>query len=178
MLQIEVGVDGYDETTERFVATDTQIVELEHSLLSLSKWEAKWELPFLSTTDKTTEQTLSYIKMMFLRGNPTDELLNRFSAQNFNDINMYINAKMTATTINDRKNVPSREIVTAEVIYHWMFTLGIPLEFENRHLNHLLTLIKVCNIKNSPKEKMSRAQAGEEARRLNAERKAAIGTRG
>lgn len=179
MLRLVITIEeGYDETSEQFVAAETKVVELEHSLLSLSKWESEWEVPFLSTTDKTQEQTLSYVKAMSPREEVTDELLAHFSSADFDRINTYINKKMSATTINDSNAKKSREIVTNELIYHWMIALGIPKECEEWHLNRLLTLVKVCNIKNTPQKKMTSAQAGQQARELNAQRRAQLGTRG
>jgi hypothetical protein len=179
MLRLELTVvEGFDESTERFVAAESMVVELEHSLLSLSKWESRWELPFLGPQKKTMEQTLDYIRMMNLGAEFPEDIFSKFNAENFDAVNQYIDAKMSATTFNDRQDAKSREVITAELIYYWMISLGIPFECEGWHLNRLLTLIKVCNLKNAPKKKMSSAQAGQEARRLNEERRSQLGTKG
>lgn len=171
-----VVVEGYDEATNQFVESETCVVELEHSLVSLSKWESRWEVPFLGSQDKTTEQTLDYVRMMFSGDEFPEAVLAKFSAGNFEEINNYVNAKMTATTFRDMRNEPNREVITAELIYYWMIALGIPFECENWHLNRLLTLIKVCNIKNAPKEKGKINVA--DRRSLNEQRRKELGTRG
>lgn len=179
MLRLEITIaEGYDETSERFLETRTTVIELEHSLLSVSKWESKWEVPFLDKKDKTNEQVLDYIRMMNLGPDLPEDIFSKFTAANFDAINQYINARMSATWFNEQQKSASREVITAELIYYWMISLGIPLEFESRHLNQLLTLIKVCNIKNAPNKKMSSAEAGRRARELNAQRKAEMGTKG
>jgi hypothetical protein len=179
VLRINVAIsEGYDESTERFVAAELTVVELEHSLLSLSKWESKWEIPFLGSQEKTSEQVLDYVRMMDLRGNLTEELLSKFTDANFSQINDYINAPMTATRFNDKQSQRSREVVTAELIYYWMISLGIPFECQEWQLNRLLTLIKVCNLKNAPKKKMSQAEAAAERQALNEQRRREAGSRG
>ena len=179
MLRLKiVKAEGFDETTNRFVETEALVLELEHSLLSLSKWESKWEIPFLSTQDKTTEQVLDYIRMMFSGDEFPEGLLEKFSGENFEEINAYINAKMTATTINEMKSAPSREIVTAELIYYWMIALGIPFECQEWHLERLLTLIKVCNIKNAPPDQKSGKASAADRRAINEQRRKELGTRG
>jgi hypothetical protein len=179
VLRIKVVVaEGYDETSERFLEPETIVIELEHSLLSVSKWESKWEVPFLDTNDKTNEQVLDYIRMMNLGPDLPEDIFSKFTPENFDTINGYINAKMTATWFRENQEPKSREVITAELIYYWMISLGIPFQFEERHLNQLLTLIKVCNIKNAPSKKMTSQQAGQRARELNAQRKAAMGTKG
>lgn len=179
MLRLEVITEeGYDESSEQFVAASSRILELEHSLLSLSKWESKWCVPFLSTNSKTEEQTLDYIRMMYLRGEFPEDIWTKLEPKHYDQIREYIDAPMTATTFNDKKAKASREIVTAELIYYWMIALGIPFECQEWHLNKLLTLVKVCNIKNSPKQKMSAADSAQQRQQLNEERRRATGSRG
>jgi hypothetical protein len=179
MLTITVPmVEGYDEKTQQFVALDETTLKLEHSLLSLSKWESEFEKPFLAG-EKTSEETLWYIKAMTISPGISPEVYSKLTAENLDEINKYINRKMTATWFADRKNGrPNREVITAELIYYWMFTFNIPLEFEQRHLNTLLTLIRVCSTKNSPEEKMTQREQAQYYRDLNAQRRAELGSRG
>jgi len=170
-------VEGFNEATNEFVAAESETVELEHSLVSLSKWESKWELPFLSNEKKTDEQVLDYVKMMS-SAPLSEELLSKFTPEIYSAINNYINSKMTATWINDHQEAKSTEIVTSELIYYWMIALGIPFECQHWHLNRLLMLIKVCNLKNAPPKKMSRAEMQQRNRDLNAQRRAELGTKG
>lgn len=180
MLRIIVPIsEGFDEETGKFVTSEGLVLDLEHSLVSMSKWEAKWEKPFLAPEPKTDDQVLDYIRMMILGEIPPDQLLSHLSAENVKEIDQYINAKMTATWFNDNQVTRrSQEAVTSEVIYYWMITLGIPFECQNWHLNRLLTLIKVCNLKNQPKKKMTRSDAMRQQRELNAQRRQAMGSTG
>jgi hypothetical protein len=179
MLRLKVvTTEGYDEALGKFVEGDYIVLELEHSLASLSKWESKHEIPFLHSDKKTTEQVLDYIRMMFSGDEFPEELIKYFTKTNYDDINAYINAKMTATTFREIKKPASKEIVTSELIYYWMISLGIPFECENWHLNRLLTLIKVCNIKNQKPTKMSRQEVMAQQRDLNAERRQVMGSKG
>lgn len=186
MLQITIpatkGIELWDERSETFVykpSTKEQTLQLEHSLVSLSKWESKWCKAFLSKGEKTTEETIDYIKCMTLTQNVNPEVYNHLTQDNINQINKYIEAPMTATYFSDDKNgKSSREVATAELIYYWMIALQIPFECQKWHLNRLLTLIKVCNIKNSPPKKMSKRDIASRNARLNAARRQQLNTRG
>lgn len=171
-------VEKFNEETSEFIYSPSIELQLEHSLISISKWESKWEKSFLATQDKTTEETLDYIRCMSNEDIPFDTIKN-LSARNITDINNYINSPMTATKFfEDNKTGGSRETVTAELIYYWMITLNIPMECQYWHLNRLLTLIRVCNVKNSPPKKMSKQEILSRNAAINAARKKQLNTKG
>lgn len=179
MLRIIVpGAEFYNEKTDEFIYFDDQELELEHSLLSISKWEGIYNKPFLSSSDKTVEEILDYVRCMTLTDNVDRDVYERLSEQNIKAINDYINAPMTATTFHEVNNKPSREIVTSEIIYYWMIVHNIPFECEGWHLNRLLTLIKVCNIKSNPPKKMSKQEVLARNKELNAQRRKQLNTTG
>ena len=181
MLRITVPIspEGWDDKKGEFVEPKVKILQLEHSLVSLSKWESKWCKPFLSRDEKTYEETLDYIKFMTLTQNVDPSIYEYLTRSNIQEINDYIDAPMTATTFSDIKQPRGRkEIVTAELIYYWMIALNVPFECQKWHLNRLLTLIRVCNIKNTPPKKMSRKDIINNNRLLNEARKRQFNTKG
>jgi hypothetical protein len=179
MLTVKVVlVEDYDEGKNEFVDSSTFELELEHSLVSLSKWESQFEKPFLDSKSKTTEETLWYIKAMCLDQKIPGEIFQKLSKDNYDQINAYINKKMTATTISDKQEPKTRRVITAELIYYWMISLNIPVAFENWHLNRLITLVRVCNEMNSPQKKMTATQSAQMRRKLNEERQRKLGTTG
>lgn len=179
MLEITIpATEYYDENNNLFIKTKEQTLRLEHSLVSLSKWESKWCKPFLVKDNKTVEESIDYIRCMTLTQNVDPLVYNAITNDNIEKVANYIESPMTATTINNRDKVSNREIVTAEIIYYWMIALHIPFECQKWHLNRLLTLINVCNIKNSPNKKMSRSEILARNRALNEARRKQYNTKG
>lgn len=179
MLKIIIpGMEYYDEKENEFVYHKDQVLQLEHSLVSISKWEAKWHKPFLSDKEKTTEEILDYVRCMTITQNVSLDTYTRLTESNLLDINSYIENSMTATTFANEKRSGGKEIITSEIIYYWMIAFNIPFECQKWHLNRLLTLIKVCNIKNNPPKKMSRNEVLNRNKALNAARKKELNTKG
>lgn len=180
MLQLAIPPSNYwNEELEEFVTTKGAVLQLEHSLISLSKWESKWKKPFLVAKPHTEEETIDYIRCMTLTQNVDPLVYYALRNEHIDQVSAYIDDPMTATTIQDRKPGRNRpEVVTSELIYYWMVAHQIPFECQKWHLNRLLILIRVCNIKNAPPEKMGRRETLAHNRQLNASRLAARGTRG
>lgn len=179
MLRIIVpSIELFNELTQEFFRSKEYELQLEHSLVSLSKWESKWCKPFLSKENKSSEETLDYVRCMTLTQNVDPTVYNLISKDTMDQIAAYIDAPMTATTIRKENTIANREIVTSEIIYYWMVTFNIPFECQKWHLNRLLTLISVCNIKNQPTKKMNRKELLARNRALNESRKAKYNTTG
>lgn len=180
MLTITVpGVESFDEENEKFVYSEPTVLRLEHSLVSLSKWESIWKKPFLSKNEPTDEEVLDYVRCMTLSEGIDPEVYGRLSAENSRQISDYINDARTATWFHESsQGKGNTETITSELIYYWMVALTIPFEAQHWHLNRLLTLIRICNVKNSPPKKRSAKDIMEERRKLNAERRAKAGTAG
>lgn len=180
MLTIQVGgTEAFDEGTQSFVISGGTPVRLEHSLVSLSKWESQHEKPFLGKEEKTGDEVISYVECMILDEETPREILYKLSEDNFKEINDYLDSKRTATWFHEQPGEPkSREVITSELIYYWMTVFQIPWEAQYWHLNRLFTLIRVCNVKQSKPKKMSRADIARRNRELNAQRKAQLGTTG
>lgn len=181
MISIHInGGELYNEKTEEFINIKEQTILLEHSLVSVAKWESKWQKAFLGSSQKTREEVIDYIRCMTITQNVNPLIYDLIPDKEIEKITKYIEDPMTATWFNDRpgSNKPSNEVVTAEIIYYWMISFNIPVEFQKWHLNRLLTLIKVCSIKNAPKEKMKRSEILNNNRALNNARKKALHTKG
>lgn len=180
MLTITIpDIELFDEKTNEFSTLKGKTLQLEHSLVSLSKWESKWNKPFLSKSDMTMDETIDYIKCMTITQNVNPDLYNYLDRTNIELITKYIEAPMTATTFyNDTQKGRGKETITSELIYYWMISLNIPMECQKWHLNRLLTLIRVCNVKNTPPKKMSKRDITNRYASLNAARKKQYNTRG
>lgn len=175
MLELDVVVsEGYDETTQKFVSAKQRVL-LEHSLASMSKWESAFEKPFLSDDEKKHDETFAYIEMMIQGSKPPPEILLELVKTHHEEIQTYINRKMSGTKIAEiQKASGRREVITSEVIYSWMVAMSIPFETQHWHLNRLITLIRVINLKNSPKKKLSAAERSQ----LNRQRQIKNNSRG
>ena len=181
MLRIAVMMtpERWDEEKEEFVEPEYKILQLEHSLVSISKWESRWHKPFLSKKEKTSEEIIDYIRCMTITQNVSPNVYANLSVANIQEIDDYINDSMTATFFSDNKKKSGKStIVTSEVIYYWMIALHIPMECQKWHLNRLLTLIKVCSEKNAPPKKMSQDEIISRNVALNEERKRKMNTKG
>lgn len=180
MLQLIIEPrEEWNETSQEFVYIKGQTIQLEHSLVSISKWEAKWCKPFLSKEQKTFEETLDYIRCMTLTQNVDPRIYQILSRENIEKVNKYIDSPMTATTVPDTNSGPkSREIITSELIYYWMISYQIPFECQKWHLNRLLTLIRVCSFKNAPTKKHSKRDIMSRNAALNAARRQQMNSKG
>ena len=168
----------WDEKNECFIHTKPVVLKLEHSLISVSKWESKWHIPFLDTK-LTAEQSLDYIRCMALNTDVDPNVYLALSAKQTEEIMKYINDPMTATTIKETAdNKKSSKFTTSELIYYYMIQFGIPHEFEKWHLNRLVTLIRVCSEESKPQKKRSKSQIEKDYEEINRRNKAKYHTRG
>ena len=172
--------EWFDEEKAEFVTAKKESFQIEHSLVSLSKWESKWHKPFLAKEQKTEEEVLDYIRCMTITQNVNPGVYVGLPNSVTEQIEAYINDSMTATWFNDKKNPKlSRKVVTAEVIYYWMISYSIPMECQKWHLNRLLTLIRVCDIENAPDNKKPNKREMLSSRAaLNQARRAKYNTKG
>lgn len=169
----------YDEVKEEFITTEGLVLHLEHSLVSVSKWESEFQKPFLSGGEKSNFETVKYIQCMVLSPEVSQEDLLRLTQENLEQINAYIESKYSATTFGLMPETKGRgETITSELVYYWMIAFNIPFECQHWHLNRLFALIRICNIKNSKSKKMSRREIASRNRELNAQRRAQLGTTG
>lgn len=180
MLTIKVpSREMFNELTQQFFTTKDYTLQLEHSLVSLSKWESKYKKPFLTQETKSISETLYYVKCMTITQNIPDEVYTYLTDDHLRMINNYIEDSMTATTFHSQqKTRRSSEQITSELIYYWMVSLQIPMECQKWHLNRLLTLIRICDIKNQPAKKMGKRDVANKYASLNAARRARYHSRG
>lgn len=181
MLHIVVPeVEFFDERTSTFTTLKEQRLAMEHSLVSISKWEAMYNKPFLTKDKKTGKEMLDYIKCMTITQNVDERIFQVLTKENLIDVSEYIAAPMTATTFGSSgsSGTPQRQIVTSELIYYWMVSYNIPFECQKWHVNRLLTLIEILNIKNTPPKKRSKSEIMSNQKRLNAQRRRSLKTKG
>ncbi len=180
MLRIIIeGDENFNNETQTFETINDVVLDLEHSLISLSKWESKYKKPFLASGEKTSEEIFGYLKAMVITPHADLDALYRCSQREVEMIQEYIDSSQSATTFG---TMPERrgpgEVITSELIYYWMVSFNIPFDCQFWHLNRLFSLIRICNIKNSKSKKMSRHEIAQRNRELNAKRKAELGTTG
>lgn len=168
----------YDERTNEFVEIKEQTIVIKHSLVSLSKWEAKWHKPFLSNEPKTWDESIDYVRCMTLTQKVNPLIYSAITPVIFKEINEYIDDPMTARKFRDDENIGRNELLTSELIYYWMISLGIPMECQKWHLNRLLALIRLCSIKNTPPKKGNTLSSLQKRSALNASRRKALHSRG
>ncbi len=181
MLSITIkGDEDYDEEANKFIKVGEDItVELEHSLISLSKWESKYQRPFLSDGKKSREEIFGYLQAMLVTPNVDPDVLFKCSQDQIDEIQAYIDSSQSATTFGQMPERQGRgEVITSELIYYWMVAYTIPFECQYWHLNRLFSLVKIYNVKNSPKKKIPRHELALQRRKINEERRAALGTKG
>lgn len=184
MLQITIPeTEMFDEARQEFVYVSKPVtLTLEHSLVSISKWESKWKKPYIGNNEKSVEETIDYIRCMTITQNVDPNVYYALTEQNFKDIEEYIKDPHTATTITERgranKVGKNGEGITSELVYYWMCAYQIPFEAQKWHFNRLMMLIRIAGIKNNPDKKMSRKDAMAQQRELNAMRRAKTKSKG
>lgn len=181
MLELAIPeIELYDEKTNEFLNIREQVLKLEHSLISISKWESKWKKPFMQDDPpKTAEEFVDYIRCMTVNKVIDDNVYKCLTPEHLEQISEYMQDTMTATWFNeDVHQSRSLEVITSELIYYWMIEANIPIEFEKWHINRLMTLIRVFTIKKGPQKKMSKSEVMARNRALNAQRRAAMNSKG
>lgn len=179
MLQLIIpDLEIFNDSNNEFINIRGQTIQIEHSLVSISKWESKHNKPFLTKDDKTVKETIDYIRCMTITQNVRPEVYNNITNDNIKSVSEYISSPMTATTFHDINKGGSREIITSEIIYYWMIAYNIPFECQKWHLNRLLALIRVCSNKNEKPKKMSRGEIMSRNRELNSKRRQQLRSNG
>ena len=179
MLHLTIpDLEIFDEHKNEFVNIKGGTIKIEHSLVSISKWESKWNKPFLTKEQKTIEETIDYIKSMTITQNVKPELYNNITNDNITSVSRYISLPMTATTFNDTNSTSTKDIITSEIIYYWMISYNIPFECQKWHVNRLLTLIRVCSKKNEKPKKMSKSEIMNRNRDINNRRRQQLNSNG
>lgn len=178
MLTITITDEYWDDDAEIFRYPEVAVLQFEHSLVSLSKWEAEFHKPFLTPDNKTEEEMVGYVKAMLITD--TDpSILQRLTQEDIEQLDAYINNPMTGSTINE---LPQRgkasERISAELIYFWMSNYQIDYECRHWHLNQLFTLIKIHHAKTQKPKPMSKNARAQQMAELNAQRRAKTGSHG
>ena len=173
-------IEAFDDESEKFVYVKGRTFVIEHSLVSISKWESKWKKPFITTKEKTVEELRDYVRCMTLTQNVDEEIYKYIPVPIMNEIIEYMNDPMTATWFSDvdKHNGKNGETITSELIYYWMTAANIPIECQKWHLNRLMTLIRIAGEKNQPPKKMNKNDILKQNRSLNAMRRARSKSRG
>lgn len=181
MLQITIPeTELFDEARQEFIYVEKPVtLTLEHSLVSISKWESKWKKPYIGDEEKTVEEVIDYIRCMTITQNVDPTVYYALTEENYREIEEYIQDPHTATTIKEAgRPTKNGEGVTSELVYYWMCAYQIPFEAQKWHFNRLMTLIRIAGIKNNPDKKMSRKDAFIQQRELNAMRRAKAKSKG
>lgn len=179
MLEVMVpGQEFFDESKMEFIETRPTKLQLEHSLVSISKWESKWHKAFLGHGNRTREESLDYIRCMTINRDVDPMVYRGIPDSIMRKINDYIDDPMTATTFSENEKKGGKQIITSELLYYYMTALNIPFECQKWHLNRLLVLIRICSIKNQPPKKMSKGAVRKQHAELNAMRRARTGSKG
>lgn len=179
MLELEIpATEQWDEKNQEFVYSEKQTLCLEHSLISLSKWESKWHKPYLSSKELSREEALDYVRCMTVNKVKDDKVYEFITPEMFKQINDYISDPMSATFFNNKQERGSNQKIVSELIYYWMISLGIPFECEKWHLNRLMALIKVCQRKSGGGKKMSTSDLNARNAAINKARRAKMGSKG
>jgi hypothetical protein len=168
----------FDEEKQEFITRKEKSLTLEHSLVSISKWESRWMIPFLSNTPKTEEQALDYTRCMIVTKNIDPDIIHQLSNDDLIKIKDYIKSTMSATTVKKNTGKVNKDVVTSEILYYQMVAHNIPFECERWHLNRLLMLITVCNEKNAPAKKSSKHDTATRNKSINSARRKSMGTKG
>lgn len=181
MLSINIPeTELFDEETDRFMKVKPQSLNLEHSLISISKWETNHCKPFLTKEKKSTEEILDYIRCMIINPPKNVDIVKAFTSKEINEVIEYINKKKTATTVTFFSKQPhsKQETITSELVYYWMFSAGIAIECEKWPLDRLFALIKIFGAKNAPKQKGTNREYKRMQSDINAKRRAALHSKG
>lgn len=179
MLELEIpATEQWDEKNQEFIYSEKQTLCLEHSLISLSKWESKWHKPYLSSKELSREEALDYVRCMTVNKVKDDKVYEFITPEMFKQINDYISDPMSATFFNNKQERGSNQKIISELIYYWMISLGIPFECEKWHLNRLMALIKVCQRKSGGGKKMSTSDLNARNAAINKARRAKMGSKG
>lgn len=169
----------FDERKSEFILVKASSIKMEHSLVSISKWESTWKKPFLSKGNKTYAETIDYFKCMTITQNVDPRVYDAITPKQIKEIENYINANFTATTFNNKNNKKSNKLITSELIYYWMTELNIPMECQKWHFSRLMTLIEVCNLEKTPKKKKrNNRDTLNRYAAINAARRQATGSKG